>query len=146
MAATDIRTKAAAMYTGNYNCAQAVLAAFCPATGMEEEEALKLAASFGGGMGSLGEVCGALTGAFMVAGLMRGYTEPSAENKKAHNALIQEMAAKFREKFDSLLCRDLLWRNVDEGAKKAGAKPCLRYVEAAVDIMNEVIQTQIGGR
>jgi hypothetical protein len=49
------------------------------------------------------------------------------------------MAAKFKEKFGSLLCRDLLWRNHEDGAGKTGEKPCLRYVQEAVDIANEVL-------
>lgn len=132
-----VMEKASELYNANYNCAQAVLCGFCPVTGMEEEQALKLAASFGGGMGSLGEVCGALTGAFMVAGLMNGYTDPDAKRKQAHNLAIQEMAGKFKERFGSVLCRDLLWRNVDDGSNKRQAeKPCLKYVQAAVDIAN----------
>ncbi len=91
-------------------------------------------------MGSLGEVCGALSGAFMVAGLVQGYTDPSKEKKQAHNAVIQGMAAKFREEFGSILCRDLLWRNVNDGTNRREEKPCRKYVGFAVEIVNEMLR------
>ena len=57
-------------FENGYNCAQAVLLAFSDLTGLEEKAALSLASSFGGGMGRLREVCGAVSGMFMVAGLL----------------------------------------------------------------------------
>jgi C_GCAxxG_C_C family probable redox protein len=134
--------KASEMYRANYNCVQALMCAYCPVTGMKEEQALKLGASFGGGMGSLGEVCGALTGGFMVVGLMNGYTDPDGKKKQSHNAVIQEMAKKFKEKFGSIHCRDLLWRNVDDGSNKKEEKPCLKYVEAGIEITNRALNAR----
>ena len=136
----DIREKASELYCGSFNCAQAVLAAFCPVTGMSEEQALKLASSFGGGMGDLKEVCGALTGAFMVAGLLKGFTQPSGDKKRAHAAVIQAITDKFKDRFDHILCRDLLQRNIDDGTSKSEVKPCLKFVVAAVDIANDVLE------
>ena len=92
-----------------YNCAQAVLLAFSDLTGLEEKTALSLASSFGGGMGRLREVCGAVSGMFMVAGLLYGgKTTESRQEKTAHYARIQMLAAQFREKNGSYLCRELL--------------------------------------
>ena len=136
-----VRERASELYCGNFNCAQAVVAAFCPVTGMDEGQALKLASSFGGGMGNLKEVCGALAGAFMVAGLLKGFTQASGDNKRAHAAVVQTIADQFKNRFDSILCRDLLQRNIDDGTSESEAKPCLKFVLAAVDIANDVLET-----
>ncbi len=91
------------------NCAQAVLLAFSDLTGLDETTALKLSSSFGGGMGRLREVCGAVTGMFMAAGLiLDGGKTDSQEEKMAHYARIQALAARFREEHGSYICRELL--------------------------------------
>ena len=65
--------KTMGLFLDGYNCAQSVFTAFCDLHGMDEKEALRLGSSFGGGMGRLREVCGALSGIFMTAGLLYGY-------------------------------------------------------------------------
>lgn len=60
-----------------YNCAQAVACAFCQETGIPEEQLRALAASFGGGMGRLREVCGAVSGALLVLGALYGGYDPA---------------------------------------------------------------------
>ena len=105
----DHREKAAELFVNGKNCAQAVAVAFCDVTHMEPELAAKLSSSFGGGMGRMREVCGAVSGMFMVAGLLYGDgAVPSHEAKTAHYARIQELAARFREENGSILCRELL--------------------------------------
>lgn len=100
---------AAENFSRGYNCAQAVLLAFGDLTGLDEATALSISSSFGGGMGRLREVCGAVSGMFMVAGLLYGEsTHLSHEEKAAHYARIQALAAQFREKNGSYLCRELL--------------------------------------
>jgi len=101
--------RAEALFKEGYNCAQAVFAAYHDAIGLDFETAVKLASSFGGGMGRLREVCGALTGIFMIAGLKYGYTDPQdLEAKKAHYQRIQDLAKRFREEYGSILCRDIV--------------------------------------
>ncbi|MEG1158618.1 MAG: C-GCAxxG-C-C family protein, partial [Christensenellaceae bacterium] len=56
-----------------YNCTQAVVLAYAKEMGLDDETVLKIASSFGGGMGKLREVCGAVSGMFMVAGMLKGY-------------------------------------------------------------------------
>ncbi len=91
------------------NCAQAVLLAFSDVTGLDEGTAMKLAASFGGGMGKLREVCGALTGAFMAAGMICADDHvPTQEDKAAHYVKIRSLALRFKEENGSYLCRELL--------------------------------------
>lgn len=102
-------SEARELFMDGYNCAQATLCAYCEETGMAFEDAVKLAASFGGGMGGLREVCGAVTGMFMVAGLKYGYTAPDdPESKAKHYELIASLAKRFEQANGSIICRDLL--------------------------------------
>ena len=95
-----------------YNCSQAVLMAFAEELGMPLDMAARLASSFGGGMGRLREVCGAVSGMFMVIGLFCGYEDPQNHAEKtAHYKRIQELAAEFRAQNGSIVCRELLGLN-----------------------------------
>ena len=79
------KEKAEELFTQGYNCAQAVFLAYADRMDMDEKTAAKLASSFGGGMGCLREVCGAVSGMFMVTGMLYGYDDPKApEEKKEH--------------------------------------------------------------
>lgn len=119
-----------------YNCCTSVVLAFEDELGLDKQTILKLTSSFGGGMGRLKEVCGALSGMFMVAGLKYGYVSPGKTDEKAdHYKLIQKMAGKFREKHGSLLCRDLL----DE-EKDPHHGVCAQLIEDAVRILEEEIR------
>lgn len=105
----DHREKAAELFVNGSSCSQAVVVAFCDVTGLTPELAAKLSSSFGGGMGRMREVCGAVSGMFMVAGLLYGgNTTESRQEKTAHYARIQMLAAQFRERNGSYLCRELL--------------------------------------
>jgi C_GCAxxG_C_C family probable redox protein len=128
---------AAELYNRNYNCAQSVLCSFCRETGMDEEQAKRIASSFGHGMGSLKEVCGALTGAFMALGLLKGFTDPTSENKRNYALLVDELALEFHNRFGVIRCRDLLQRNNDDGSAKTEPKPCLKYVVAAAKLVEK---------
>ena len=98
--------KAMELFLDGYNCAQSVFTAFCDLHGMEEKEALRLSSSFGGGMGRMREVCGALSGIFMAAGLLYGYDSPDDKDAKTeHYRRIQELAGAFKERTGTLLCR-----------------------------------------
>ena len=91
------------------NCAQAVLLAFSDRTGLDEATAMKLSASFGGGMGKLREVCGAVSGMFMAAGMIYADDHiPTQEAKAAHYEKIRTLAARFKEENGSYICRELL--------------------------------------
>ena len=100
------------------NCAQAVFAAFAPLVGVEEKLALRLSSSFGGGFGRLREVCGAVSGMCMAAGALYGYDDLQDEAlKAAHYRRIQELCGAFKERFGSIICRELL------DAKRADTSP-----------------------
>lgn len=101
------------LFLQGYNCSQAVVCAFCDVTGLEMDAAARMASSFGGGLSRLREVCGTVSGAALVLGIVKGYSDPrDYAAKKAHYALVQEFARRFREQNGSIICRDLL-RDVD---------------------------------
>lgn len=94
----NYKEQAMVYFKQGYNCAQSVLAAFMDKTGLDFQTSLKIASSFGGGMGRLREACGAVTGMFMAAGLIYGYDDPVNKTLKTeHYRLIQNLAAKFRD-------------------------------------------------
>ncbi len=103
-----IAEQAMQYFSDGYNCAQSVLLAFAPALKLDEALALKLAAPFGGGMGRLREVCGAVSGAFMAAGLIYGYTDADdLVGKKACYQVVQDLAAAFAKQNGSIICHEL---------------------------------------
>ncbi len=105
----DHGIKAAELFLQGYNCAQAVAVAFCDVTGLSEDFSAKMASSFGGGMGRLREVCGAVSGMLMVAGLLYGYDNSDADDKKkALYKQVQELAEQFRAENGSIICREIL--------------------------------------
>lgn len=135
------------LFAKGYNCSQAVLLVFAEDAGLSQETAAKLSSSFGGGMGRLREVCGAVSGMFMTAGLLAGCSDPEDHAEKtAHYKRIQELAERFKSYTGSIVCRELL------GLKKEGAdshvpekrteeyykkRPCRELVEIAAKITAE---------
>ena len=143
----DHGMKAAELFLGGYNCAQAVVVAYCDLTGLEESFAAKLASSFGGGMGRMREVCGAVSGMLMVAGLLYGYDTPGDDiSKKAHYALVQALAGKFREEVGSIICREILKNPPSDPnptprtAEFYAQRPCARMVLLAGQILDDYIR------
>ena len=137
---------AAELFTQGYNCAQAVAIAFCDLTGLDQATSAKLSSSFGGGMGRMREVCGAVSGMLMVAGLLYGYDAPNPDSQKAHYALVQELAGKFREQAGTIICRELL-QNPPSDPKPTPrteefykVRPCARFVMRAADILDAYIK------
>lgn len=134
------------MFMKGYNCAQSVVVAFCDVTGLTEEFAAKLSSSFGGGMGRMREVCGAVSGMLMVAGLLYGYATPGDDvSKLAHYQLVQALAGKFREKEGSIVCREILKNPPSDPnptprtAEFYKKRPCARLVALAAGILDDYI-------
>lgn len=102
--------RATDLFKQGYNCAQAVFAACADVYGITDEQlALRLSASFGGGMGRMRLVCGAASGMFMLAGLHNGSATPhDNEGKMANYAFVQQLAGEFKGKYGSLICAELL--------------------------------------
>lgn len=137
--------KAERLFREGYNCSQSVFMAFSDVYGIDEELASRLSASFGGGMGRMREVCGAVSGMLMVAGLETGATKGSdKEGKKANYQMVQKLAEEYREKTGSIICRELLGldENAPMEAKPAERteeyykkRPCVELVRQAAEIL-----------
>ena len=137
------------LFMEGYNCAQAVLCAFEDVTGLERETAARLASSFGGGLARMREVCGAVSGAAMVLGLVHGYSDPKDHDaKKAHYALVQTFVRRYQKENGSYLCRELLQNTGaapgDVPEKRTQAyyqkRPCPELVKQAADILEEMLK------
>ncbi len=135
------------LFREGYNCAQAVAVAFCDVMGLDKETAARMASSFGGGLGRLREVCGAVSGAALVLGMVRGYSDPTdPEAKKAHYRLVREFAQRFKEKNGSIICRELLSGiEVQSGGipeqrtpEYYKRRPCPLLVRQAAEILDEL--------
>ena len=137
-------------FMNGYNCSQAVLLAFCEDFGLEKETALKISEPFGGGMGRMREVCGTVTGMFMVIGLAMG-NDNSKDNTTKKNVYksVQELAEKFKQDNGSIICRELL------GLQKANKesyvpsertteyykkRPCPELCKYAADILEDYLK------
>lgn len=138
--------KAVNNFKSGYNCAQSVFLAFAEDLGFNKETALKLSSSFGGGMGRLREVCGAVSSMFAIAGLKKGYTSPNNDELKAkHYELIQSLAEKFKSNYGTIICRELL--ELPEGADSPipskrteqyyQERPCEAFVRLASEIIEQ---------
>ena len=134
------------LFENGYNCAQSTLGAFSDVLGLDFDMAMKLSSSFGGGMGKLREVCGAVSAMFMVAGVLKGYSSAeTGEVKAEHYKLIQDLAQKFREQNGSIICRELLGLQEKETThipserteKYYKTRPCSMLVYSAAKIIEE---------
>ena len=143
----DHRENAAEVFVNGSKCAQAAAGTVCEGTGMEPDLAAKLSSSFGGGMGRMREVCGAVSGMLMVLGVLYGYDDPGEKDraKKAHYALVQELAGKFRERNGSIICREILKNPpstpspTPRTAEFYKNRPCTRMVVCAAELLDEYI-------
>lgn len=143
--------KAVALFKEGYNCSQAVVTAFADLYGFTNEQALKMSASFGGGIGRMRQTCGAACGLFMLAGLETGCTDgKDREGKENNYKVVQELAEEFRKRNGSLICAELLGlaktaptpttpeARTAEYYKK---RPCVKMVEEAAHIWSEFLST-----
>ena len=137
---------AAELFLKGYNCAQAVAMAFCDVTGLDEKTTARMVSSFGGGMGRLREVCGAVSGMLFVAGYLYGYDSYDDDvAKKAHYTLVQELAGQFREQAGSIVCREILKNPPSDPnpsprtSQYYAQRPCARMVVLASDILDAYI-------
>ena len=143
--------KAVELFKEGYNCSQAVVVAYAEDYGFTREQALKMAASFGGGIGRMRQTGGAACGLFLVAGLETGCTEGrNPEGKEVNYKVVQQLAEEFRKRNGSLICAELLGlaknaptpttpdaRNGEYYKKR----PCVKMVEEAARIWCEYLES-----
>ena len=142
----DHGMKARELFVEGYNCAQAVAVAFCDITGLDEKTTARMVSPYGGGMGRLREVCGAVSGMFFVLGYLYGYDNADAdETKKELYARVQDLAGQFREKCGSIICRELLDNPPSDPnpsprtAEYYKDRPCAILVKTAAELMDDFI-------
>jgi len=138
-----------------YGCAQSVVAAFSDLYGLDEEMALRIAAGFGGGVGRLRMMCGAVSGIVMLVGLDCGQTEGSDRaGKSACYKVVQELLAESKAQNGSLICAEILGI---QGHEKAACsyeasprtaeyyktRPCAAKVESAARIFADYLKKKM---
>ena len=137
--------KAAELFVNGYNCAQSVAMAFSDVTGLDEKTSARLVSAFGGGMGRLREVCGAVSGMFFVLSVLYGYDSPDDVQKKRVYTDVQALAEKFRKENGSIICREILNNPPSDPnpsprtAEYYRVRPCARMVYTAAQLMEEFI-------
>jgi len=127
-------------------CSQAILGTYGPLVGLPAEQGMKLASGFAGGM-RLAQTCGAVTGAFMVLGLKHaGLNCDQRDGRNEVYAAIREFAAKFSQRNDSVVCKELLGCDIStpDGLQKATKEGlfrtiCPRLVQDAAEILEEML-------
>ena len=137
--------KAGENFTNGCNCAQSVLCAFADVVGLDNKTAMKFASSFGGGMGRMREVCGAVSAMFMIAGMLKGYEVPGDDiGKTRQYQLVQELAKKFKEKYGTIICRELLGLDGEDNpipsartSEYYASRPCENFVRTASEIIEQ---------
>lgn len=138
-------------FVDGYSCAQAVVLAFSDVTGFGGEQALRLCSSFGGGMGRLREVCGAVSGMFIVEGLLEGYDYPDKSDAKQakvnHYARIQELANRFKQINGSIVCREILGARAstspvpeDRTPEYYKTRPCAKMCGDAAEVLENYLR------
>ena len=137
-----------ALFKEGFSCSQAVLAAYGEQFDLKQELALRVAGAFGGGMGRMGETCGAVTGAIMVLGMKFGST--TAGDLKAREnayAVVREFIHRFKGRNVSTLCRELLDCDIStpEGMKRAKEEglikqACPKFVKDAAEILDQLLE------
>jgi len=140
--------KAKELFKSGYNCSQAVLGVFCEELGLDFETAMKIASSFGGGMGRMREVCGTVSGMFMAAGLAFASASDSPVEKGEHYKRIQELAKRFKDKNGSIICRELLQGIESSSDPKPSTRtenyykkrPCVELVGDSVEIFEQYLK------
>ena len=144
----DHSIKAGELFLTGANCAQAVILAFNDLTGLDDKTALRISSPFGGGMGRMREVCGAVSGMYMVLGLLYGYEDAGEKdcNKKALYKEVQDLAEQFRAECGSILCREILKNPPTDPnpsprtAEFYAKRPCARMVMTAASILDRYIE------
>lgn len=145
--------QAVALFKEGYNCSQSVVAAFADQYGFTREQALRMSASFGGGIGRMRETCGAACGLFMLAGFKTGAIEgDDSEGKAANYALVQKLAEEFKKRNGALKCAELLGLVKAEPIVSTpeartqqyyAKRPCVQMVEEAARIWCDYLSGNI---
>lgn len=135
-----------------FNCSQAVAAAFADLYGYTEEQALRMSAGFGGGIGRMRMSCGAFNAMALLAGLDCGSVMPGDREGKSNNyKVVQELAARFKAEHGSLICAELLkqkkgaplsYEASERTAEYYKTRPCVNQVVSAAKIYADYLESK----
>ena len=141
--------QAVATFESGYTCAQSVFVTYADLFGMDRQSALKLASPMGGGVGRMREICGVVSAMALLAGLKEGNTDPeNEEGKERIYLLVREMADQFKEKNNSIICRELLGLDHPSDSPTPSARtpeyykkrPCEQVIGIAAAIMEKYVE------
>ena len=133
--------EAVACFNNKFNCSQSILSTYCEEFGMDKTTALKVACGLGAGMGRLQETCGAVSGAYLLIGLMHGkYTKEDEPAKEKTYALVQEFAKRFEERNKTTNCRKLLGVDLLKDDKQAASEQVLKICPQVIRDAAEIIE------
>ena len=130
----DRREIATSKHRNGYNCCQAVVCTFADEVGIDESLLYRMSEGFGAGMGTANGVCGAISGAAILAGLVHsdGNTEMAGQSKAKTTRCAGMMQKKFVERAKALICRDIKTGN--DGKAFTSCADCIRI---AVELVEE---------
>lgn len=139
------------LFTEGYNCAQSVFLAYADLFELETNLAERLSVSFGGGVGRMREVCGTVSAMAMLAGLKYPAKPDDKEARTRNYAIVQQMAGAFKQRHDSLICKNLLpaaaakKKNPEPSERTAAyyaTRPCCKYVKDAALIAGKMLKNE----
>lgn len=144
--------KAVNLFMSGYGCCQSVVAAFADLYGFTEEQALLIGAGFGGGVGRMRMMCGAVSGIVTLVGMKDGQTRGDDREGKAYcYQVVQELLSKSKEENGSLICAELLgitgpvplgnFIPDERNAEYYKKRPCGAKVESAAKIFAEYLDS-----
>lgn len=144
---TEKQDTAQRLFDAGFNCSQSVCAALAPDLDVSREDALRVAAALGGGIGRSGATCGAVTGALLALGMKYGMTEADPQAKERMYVVAQEFMERFAERHTALTCKGLLNADIStvEGRRSmkernTHATVCMGLVGDAVAIAEEMLK------
>lgn len=127
----DIEREVETAMNHGLSCSEAMLQVFNSEYRLGlDKNALKMATGFTGGVGDRQNICGALTGAVMVIGAMKGRVSPD-ENREAAMALTVEVFDRFQEHFGDVRCAEIL-RDKDLSCPGKVVPECARILAEAI--------------
>jgi C_GCAxxG_C_C family probable redox protein len=132
------RQKAEDLFNYGYNCAQSVVLCYEDVLGVDKDILVQMSAPFGGGIGRLREVCGAVSGAVMVLGMLTGLDTLIPEEKNQLYALERDFAERFKNRVGSYICRDLVEKHPHGDTHNSKKPACKEIVGTAVEIIEEI--------
>lgn len=134
-----------------YGCCQSVVAAFADLYNLDDTMAKRIAAGFGGGVGRMRMMCGAVSGIVILAGLDRGQIDGAdRKGKSMCYKVVQELLDEFKAQNGSVVCAELLGLKGHEKAVSSyvasprtaeyyKTRPCAAKVESAARIFAEYL-------